>query len=184
MRKFLTLISLLGVLSFTSNAIADETKAEKPRHKWVGLQADLGVPEGGAIGVAVSPYLYWVKVVGSYTNNYFAQGGRAGLTLDPIKFGVGLTFTSEYGFTTKFNASEIVGENLPTTSYQYVNFHPGLEFGSPNGFRFFLRGGPTHLWADTHNFNEVITNKSITVTDPSAKVWAPSFKIGFTWLIF
>ena len=186
MRKLLVLASVLSLLSISSVSFADEAKKEeKPRHRWVGLQLDVGVPDGAAAGVVVSPYFYWLKTTASYTNNYFTSGGRLGVTLDPIKFPVGLTFTTEYGFTGKFNASDVVGENLPTTSYQYVNFHPGLEFGSPNGFRFFLRGGPTHLWADTHNFNEIVNNKSLTVSDPSAKVWlTPTFKLGFAWVIF
>lgn len=185
MRKACIIASFLSILLTSSSSYADESAQPKPKHKWVGLQGDIGVPDGAAAGIVVSPYFYWLKVTGSYTNNYFVSGGRLGVTFDPIKFGVGLTFTSEYGFTGKFNPSDVVGENLPTASYQYVNFHPGLEFGNPNGFRFFLRGGPTHMWADTHNFNDVVNNKSITVSDPSAKVWVtPTFKLGFAWIIF
>jgi hypothetical protein len=185
MKKLFSILSAIILISLSGSAMAEEKKEDKPRHKWVGLQGDLGVPDGAAAGIVVSPYFYWLKVTGSYTNNYFASGGRAGVTLDPIKFGVGLTFTTEYGFTGKLNPSDLVGEKLPDTTYQYVNFHPGLEFGSPNGFRFFLRAGPTHLWATSRGFNDVLNSDYITASEPRAKVWlTPTFKLGFTALIF
>jgi hypothetical protein len=177
----LTIATLLAALTVSSLSFAEEPT----KHKWVGLDLNVGAPEGVGVGVVVSPYYDWLKLTGSYTNNYFASGGRLGLTLDPIKFGVAPTFTTEYGFTGHFNAGKVVNENLPDASYQYVNLQPGLEFGSRNGFRFYIRGGLTHLWADTYNFNSVITTEGVSASNPHATFWlAPTFKIGASILLF
>lgn len=181
MRKILASLLAGASLLITAPATADETA----KHKYIGLGFDVGVPEGAAVGVVVSPYFYWAKVNLHYTNNYFASGGRAGLTLDPVKWAIGPTLTTEYGFTGKFNPSDTFGKNLPDASYQYVNIQPGLEFGSPNRFRFFLRAGFTHLWANAYNFNSVVNTANTTVSDPKANLWLmPTFKLGFSVLIF
>jgi hypothetical protein len=183
MRKFIIIASLLTFLFAAPSVFADSPPPKK--HKWVGIGADLGVPDGGAIGVVVSPYYYWLKVTLSYTNNYFASGARAGVTLDPIKFIIAPTFTTEYGFSAKFNASDTFKSELPGISYEYINFQPGVEFGSPNGFRFFLRAGVTSAWVRAYNFTEVVENSTLTMHDPKAHLWiAPTFKLGFTVLIF
>ena len=183
MRKLFVIALLSASLLFTSSAVADTPTPKK--HKWVGIGVDLGVPDGGAIGIVVSPYYYWLKVSLSYTNNYFASGGRGGVTLDPIKFVIAPTFTTEYGFSTKFNASDTFTSNLPSISYEYVNFQPGIELGSPNGFRFFLRAGVTSAWVRGYEYTEVTDNSTLTIYDPKAHVWiAPTFKLGFTALIF
>lgn len=183
MRKSIILASLLTSLCVTTSAMADDTVPKK--HKWVGVSGDIGVPDGAAIGVVVSPYFYWLKANINYTNNYFASGGRAGITLDPIKFFIGPTFTTEYGFSTQFNASHTFGATLPGTSYEYVNLQPGIELGSPNGFRFFVRGGVSSVWIHAYDFNQVLNSTNVTTSDPKAHLWlAPTFKLGFTALIF
>jgi len=185
MHTKLIIATIISLVTFTSSSFAKETKS---KHKWVGFGTDLGLPEGGAIGLVFSPnikYVDWLKFSASYTNNYLTSGGRFGLTLDPINFGIAPTFTSEFGFTDKFNLSDLMGEKLPSVSYNYINLQPGLEFGNRNGFRFFIRGGFTYLWANVYDFGSILNSDQFIITSPKVNIWLyPSFKLGFQALVF
>jgi len=42
----------------------------------VGFGVDLGVPSGFAVGLIVHPRVDWVSLQASFTETYFAPGGR------------------------------------------------------------------------------------------------------------
>lgn len=153
---------------------------ESPRFKYVGMQMDLGVPDGAALGVVVRPKLNWLRLNVSGTYNAISPGIRGGLTLDPIKFPIAPTLTFEGGHS--FRGSIPGVDSVPDLSYSYVNLHGGLEFGSRDSWRFFIHAGPSWLSAQTYNFSDSIGNKdqSLTVSDPnvSARVF-PTAKLGF-----
>ncbi len=181
-------ILLLSSSTRAENKLSLRQKEEQEaevRHKWVGVQFDVGLPEGVTAGAILSPHFYWLKVSGSVTNNYLAWGGRVGATIDPIKFAVGPSFTTEVGTTNRFDMSTLVGTKLPETSYNYVNLLIGLEIGSPNRVRFFVRAGMTYLWAQAHDYNSSVGNSNLQISDPRARIWlAPTFKLGFTVMVF
>lgn len=154
-------------------------------HNWIGFHLSAGIPAGGHVGVAVSPYFDWLTLTGGYTNNYYVSGGKFGLTLDPIELMIVPTLTAEYGFTGKFDASTLLEANVPSASYEYVNIHPGIEIGRRNTFRFFLRGGATHIWARTYDFGNSYDVERLRVSDPRARVWlGGTLTIGFTMMVF
>lgn len=181
-------IMLLSVSAKSDNKLSlrqKEAQEDEVRHKWIGFQFDVGLPEGATAGAVVSPYFYWLKVSGSVTNNYLAWGGRVGVTVDPIKFPVGPSFTTELGTTNRFDMSTLVGTKLPEASFNYVNLLLGLEIGSPNRVRFFVRAGMTYLWARTYDYNSSLNNPNLQISDPRARIWlTPTFKLGFTVMVF
>jgi hypothetical protein len=158
---------------------------QKPRHRWVGLQLDLGVPDGAAAGIVVRPYIDWLRVVLSATHNGASSGIRGAVTVDPINFGIAPTLTLGVGHAFKGNVPSFVpsAADIPAFDYTYVNLHPGLEFGSRNSWRFFFQGGPTWMHVNTYDFQKVLGSNepSLRVADPSANIrFNPTIKLGLT----
>lgn len=163
---------------------SDVLAADRPPIR-VGFQVDLGAPDGLALGAVFSPVKDWAKVSGAFTFNGFTRGARAGFTFDPLKTFVAPTFTAELGFSGETNASRVVGHDVPRFTYEYINLHPGIEFGKRNGFRFFIRAGFTKLWAQAYGTQAAVGDPNVFVSDPTARLWlAPTFKVGFTAMVF
>lgn len=159
----------------------------KPRHRWVGLQFDVGAPDGAAAGLVLRPIpderYDWFRLVGSVTYNgleHVPPGVRGGLTFDPLRSPVAPTLTGEVGHAF---AGTIYGVNgSPTVSYDYVNVHLGLEFGNRNVWRFFLRGGVSWINLQTGNFQGALnlSDSTIVVGNPTFNGFvAPTGKLGF-----
>lgn len=163
------------VLATVSAEAGDESS---PRFRYVGMNFDVGAPDGAALGVVVRPHLNWLRLnlAGSY--NGLAPGVRGGLTLDPINFPVAPTATFEYGH---FWDGTVPGvHQSPEVGYDYANLHVGLEFGKRDVWRFYLRGGAT--WIDAHagGFQSTINlPNGVSVGDPTIQGWLPSGKLGF-----
>jgi hypothetical protein len=185
------LLATVAVLAVTSAAAADEvaysvneyhpdvSQSLVPRHRWLGVQADVGVPDGAALGLVIRPKVDWLRLEAAGTYNALALGGRLGLTLDPISFPVAPTLTFEGGFA---GQGTVPGHaNLPGVGYGYVNFHLGLELGNRDSWRFFVHGGPSFLHVTTSNFQNGVGlgASGVTLADPTADVWVvPAFKLG------
>lgn len=176
---------IISALVASSLLYSEAAFGADPPHRYVGIQGDVGFVDGVGAGIVVSPYFKWLKTTLSYTNNIISSGGRAGITLDPLDKFISPTFTTEFGFTDKFNGSDIFKTKLPDTNYRYLNFQPGFDFGKQNGFRFFLRGGFTHLWGGAFNFNEFINSPNVKGSNPTIRLWVfPTFKVGFSMLFW
>lgn len=174
-KAFMSATILICLLSSVS--YADE-------HKWVGVKVSAGVPEGISAGLLLSP-LNWASVHGSYTNNFFASGGKFGLTIDPVNFGVAPTLTSEWGFSSQFDLSKTFATKIKTFAYEYVNIHPGLEFGKRNSYRIFLRGGVSFVTARSYQFGDNFTGENFKLSNPYFSGWvAGTFSIGCNVVIF
>jgi hypothetical protein len=174
MRKILYIALFLLVILVNRSSSADET-----RHKWIGVQADVGAPDGVALGVVVRP-VNWLRLTVAGTHNVMAPGIRGGFTLDPINFPIAPTLTLEGGHA--FEGKVPGANSLPSFDYDYVNLHLGLEFGRRNRWRFFLQGGPSWIHASTFDFQSVVdANPALRIGNPSANVSAvPTGKLGFT----
>lgn len=180
MYKFLiAVMACLLLVTASTAARADEPTPE--RHRWVGMQFDVGAPDGVALGVVVRPYVNWARLNLSGTYNAIAPGIRGGVTLDPIKFPVAPTLTFEGGHAWNGNIPG-GGSNLPQVGYDYMNLHLGLEFGNRDHWRFFLQGGPSWMHVQTSNFQAVVgsSDSSLVIGNPSANVAViPTAKLGF-----
>lgn len=180
--------ALLAVLCVSASALADPLPVKNhplvddhPRAR-AGIGFDVGIPDGVAVGLVVSPWLPWMKVEGAATYNFMSEGFRGSVTLDPFKFPVGLTLTGDLG---GYFPSALIGvHNSPTVAYTYENILLGVEFGNRSGCRFFFRGGLTHLDINASNFQNTFTlPMGTTVGDPHVSAWAaPALKIGLQWL--
>lgn len=178
MKMMMSKIILLtaALLTISTSAYAEE----KPRFKMVGMHMDVGVPDGGAIGVSVRPTLNWLRLNLSGTYNSIAPGIRGGITLDPIKFPVAPTLTLEGGHA--FRGSIPFTDKFGDVSYNYANLHAGLEFGNRDSWRIFLHGGYSWIDLQTYNFSDAVGNedKSLLISDLRVSArFAPTAKLGF-----
>ncbi len=194
MRRLSFLLMAVLCLLVTSPAMAndfapyhpnhsDSEQPVKPRHRWVGIQFDLGVPDGAAFGLVFRPYVDWLRLHVSGTYNGLSGGVRGGLTLDPINFPMAPTLTVEGGHSFEGKFPGIT--NMPAFGYDYVNLHLGLEFGKRDVWRFFFQGGPTWMHVTSSDFQtgsgSGSGSGSTTTGNPTMSGWVcPSLKFGFT----
>lgn len=190
-KKLLAALVAATALTITGGASADEAtysvneyhpdvSQSQPRHRWLGMQVDVGAPDGAALGLVVRPKFDWLRLEAAGTYNGLAPGGRLGLTLDPVSFGIAPTLTAEAGFAGQGAIPNHA--DLPMVGYDYANFHLGLEFGSRSSWRFFFHGGPSFLHVSTSNFqNAVSLGNGITLANPTTDAWViPTFKLGLS----
>ncbi|MBV9947793.1 MAG: hypothetical protein JOZ69_13140 [Myxococcales bacterium] len=157
-----------------------ETRPAPAQHKTFGMDVDVGVPDGAAVGLVVRPQVEWLRLAGAVTHNTMAPGLRLGATLDPIDFPVAPTFSVEGGHYWEGAMPFVKGS--PSVAYNYANLHLGLEVGSRASFRFFVRGGASWLDVSTAHFqNTVGGGATSAIGDPTFHGWlAPSGKLGFS----
>lgn len=162
----------------SSTVRADDQPVYEERHRWLGVQMDLGAPDGIAIGAVIRPYFNWIRLTVSATHA-LAAGYRGGITLDPMPYPVGLTATAEAGHTTD---GEIPGgTGVPAFSYDYANLHMGFEIGIRNHWRVFLHGGGTWIKAKTRGITDTLASDGVTLEEATVTAkMAPTGKLGFT----
>jgi hypothetical protein len=154
------------------------------RFRFLGMGFSIGVPSGLALGlVGRIPKINFLKLELDGTYNGLAPGMKGSLTFDPIKFPIAPTLTVDAGGNW---GGQVPGAtNSPTISYQYADALLGLEMGSRDAFRFYLRGGLTHVWANASGLQKTFNNndKSLSIGDVSLSASAaPAAQIGFQWL--
>lgn len=173
--RLLALVTLLipsAALASPDGAVPSE------RLRFIGMQADVGVPDGGALGVVVRP-THWLRLGAAYTHNGFAGGVRGAVTLDPVNFPLAPTLTLEGGHTFE---GAVRGQWLGIRDdvrvrYNYANLHLGIELGLRNSTRVFLRGGASVIDLDVRDFQQ---SDNVTVRGVDARVsLVGSAKLGF-----
>jgi hypothetical protein len=175
--RLISIVVAIVALAISSAASAEESAPH--RRKMVGAQIDVGIPNGVGLSVVGKP-CKWAHLNIGATYNGMAPGMFAGLTIDPINFGISPTLTGEVGGSFRGRLPGVA--NAPDMSYQYINLWPGIEFGSRDNWRLFLRGGVTWVKGTVYNLDELSKNNdtSLTFSDPkfSFRV-APTAKLGF-----
>jgi hypothetical protein len=145
----------------------------------VGMGLDIGVPDGAAVAVVVRPGLDWLSVAGGVTYNGMAPGLRLGATVAPFATIVSPTLTLEGGRAWKGTVPGVSGS--PSLGYTYANFHVGIDVGSRDGLRFFLRGGVSYVDMSASNWSPSSSAADIGIASPSYSGWlAPSGKVGIS----
>jgi hypothetical protein len=145
----------------------------------VGMGLDIGVPDGAALAIVVKPGLDWLSVAGAVTYNGMAPGLRLGATVAPFATIISPTLTIEGGHAWQGTVPGVSGS--PQIGYTYANFHVGIDVGSRNGLRFFLRGGVSYLDMSASNLSPASSLGDIGITSPSYSGWlAPSGKLGIS----
>jgi hypothetical protein len=170
-------VLVMALLLLPSIALADNSS--QPRHRWVGIQFDVGVPDGAGFGLVFRPYVDWLRLHLVQTYNGLAGGVRGGFTFDPINFPVAPTITLEGGHSFK---GKLPGVDMPAIGYDYANLHLGLEFGKRNIWRFFVHGGITWAHVITSDFQSFNGGPG-SIGNPMLNLMGPSAKIGFTFYL-
>jgi hypothetical protein len=162
-----------------------------------GLQLDIGGPDGGGLTALFRPF-WWLKVNAGLAYNVMGAGIRGGLTAVPIRWAVTPTLNFDLGHYfsgdfTKFATPTNDAERalLQDTAYDFWSAQIGLEFGSQEGFVFYVRGGIAHLSA-TLPAKDVAAywntkNPSGTVDvkgDANFSALLPCFSLGLNYFIF
>jgi hypothetical protein len=165
----------------------DKAVTSQPRTRYVGAQLDIGLPDGGAVGLVVRPFVKWARATVSYTFNGFSSGVRGGVTFDPIKFPIAPTLTFEGGqaFEARIDGSLLGFENDAFVRYSYANAHLGLELGNRDTFRFFIRAGASTIHARVRNVAPQVGEGGTTVTFGEPRLQADllgTAKLGFAML--
>lgn len=169
-----------AIIALTLTSSASVLADDKVKH--LGATLDCGIPDGAGLGLIVKPYWYWLGVSGAATFNGFAPGVRGGIKFDPVRFAIRPTINIEAGHSFNADLSNIAKGDFPKVNYSYANFHLGAEFGSNNGFSFFVHGGPSIINIQTENFQKSV-DSNLTVSNPKANLWAvPTAKLGFVWM--
>lgn len=184
------LFAALLVLAASAPSLAhaqadDQASAYHPdasahrRHRWLGVQLDVGVPDGAALGLVVRPRVEWLRLELAGTYNGLAPGMRLGATLDPVSFGIAPTLTAEAGFAMQGTVPD--RSDLPSLGYDYLNLHLGVEFGKRDYWRFFVHAGPSFVHASTENFSSITSGAhDLQLGEPTADAWLlPTAKLGF-----
>lgn len=169
-----------------------EKKKEEKLYNYLGAMLDIGLPDGIALSFVFRPW-HWLRVYVSGNHNLVSFGLRGGLTVVPFKGPVSPSATFEAGHQFEGDANWIVQKiindatfqnaSLKRVSYNYVNGHLGLEFGT-NNFTFFIHGGISYISGTIHDFQKTLeetsptTSSLVRASDPTFYFLGPSGKLG------
>lgn len=158
----------------------------------LGLQLGAGFPDGASASVLYRPLRY-LRLDGGLLYNYAGYGVSGGVTVLPY-FAVAPTLSLEAGhffeanaadrFSRFFTISDSVRPMLQRVGYTFVDLSAGLEFGHPDWFVFFVRGGLSRVWASVHGFQAAAQGGSggaqvTSASDPDVTLNVPNAKLGF-----
>jgi hypothetical protein len=175
-----------------SSVEAPASAAPRARsHHVLGLSLDAGVPDGASATILYRPWRY-LRFGGGMLYNYVGYGVVGSVSVLPY-FPIAPSLTLEAGHLFESNANArisqftTVDDNLKPllqrVGYTFVNAQVGLEFGHPNWFVFFVRGGLSRVWLSSSDADKVVVTNSdgtrVTFANPSARLGIPTVKAGF-----
>lgn len=158
----------------------------------LGIQLDVGVPDGAAAVVALAPWR-WLRLELGAAHNGAVAGFRGGVTLAPFSAFVRPTISLHAAHFPKgdfrplaraLGVSDGTATSLLTSvQYDLLSAHAGLEIGPPNGLSVFLRGGLGRVTARFPEaegaLREAFEDPTLTARPLVLKLLAPSVQIGF-----
>jgi hypothetical protein len=169
-----------------------EPKAEeKPRLRLLGLSLGAGVPDGVVLSAVVRP-VKWVRASAGLAHNALALGVQGSVTVVPFHWAVTPTFQFTAGKFFDADVTKYVDDGdvpaaflppLEDFSYSFYSAQLGLEFGSQDGFTFFLRGGLAWVRSDLAGvrYQADGTSTTIDVSNLDVSVTTPTVNLGFAY---
>ena len=167
--------------------------ARSERLPWIGAMADLGVPDGATLSIAIRP-IPSLRLHGGLSHNLISLGQRVGVTWAPLPWWLSPTLSLEYGHYADGNANPlartVTGDTtfssavLDRVGYDYANARVGLEFGR-KWFTFYLHAGASRITGTVHNLTAETMSQDAGTTsvtfakDPNIKLWSVSARLGF-----
>lgn len=178
--------------TFVLDQQAPEVKKNEKIYNYLGGMLDVGFPDGIGLSFVFRP-LPWLRLHAGGAYNFISGSIRGGATFIPFKGVASPSLTVEGGhefsgdanwlLQTILNDDSFSEATLRHVSYDYVNGHLGMEFGSKN-FSFFLHGGVTYLSGTLNDFQAGLDEMSgddagnVTAKDPHFYLVVPSAKLG------
>lgn len=160
------------------------------KYTFIGLKVDAGAPQGLGFSIVGRP-LKFAQLEFGGTTTLVGGGIRTGLAVF-LPYYISPGALIEYGhqwagdlnkLAVMFGGSDPKISLLQHVEYDYVNLYGTLGFGSPKWFMFKINVGYTYLWASTNGLQAYLQTKTnqpcLTISEASAKVWAPSGNIAF-----
>lgn len=183
---------MLGGTAAAAQASEVNLRTQDPeRLAPLGLLLDAGVPGGAGLSAVFRPNGH-VRLHLGATHNGIRLGGRAGLTLLPLRGALTPSLSLEVGHALSGDVDKVArrmaDRALPPTpsmervGYSYASTHLGFEFGRPERYMFFLRGGLSLVQVDVPDVRglaelflarlgtEGARGRSFRYTMPSAKL--------------
>lgn len=171
---------VLGVMGMTLG-----TAAAEPR---LGIQADVGVPDGAVGSVVVRP-VRAVRLHAGVGHNAISRGLRTGLTLVPLRSWLSPTLSVDVGRYEEGDATPLArrlsgdadytNPTLERVGYTYANAHLGLELGR-RWFTFYLHAGASRVTGNVYELVPMSETSSVSFSqEPRATAWSVSARLGF-----
>jgi hypothetical protein len=166
----------------------------------LGVMAGVGVPDGGTVGLAWRP-VHALRLEASFADNYVSPGYRGGVTYIPARSWATPTLGIAYGHFAERDANPAVrmvtgdptfdSAMLDRFGYDYATARVGLEFGR-KPVSFYLHAGVTRITAQVHDLAAASNASaqqsgsmvSVSSTDASVVLWAPTVDLGFVVYLF
>lgn len=154
-------------------------------HPFLGVQADVGLPDGAGASAMVMP-VSWVRVHVGGLATLTGSGVRAGVTLlafsrAPVRptLGVeaGYSFTGSARWIPFVDTVPWLGSALEQVSYAWASAQAGFELGSRH-VAFVLRGGLSYVDVTFAGPRADVGGASLTASSMSLRGIVPSARVG------
>jgi hypothetical protein len=172
--------------------------ADDPANRFgLGVQLDVGAPDGVGISAVVRP-ARWLRVNAGLTTNTLSLGMRGGISLVPLSSFISPSINLDVGhyFNTDYNdlVDKLGGIPLKTSvpiedvGYNYGGASVGLEIGRPDRFSCYLRVGLARGSMTIEDAEQLLKDVSgdpdITAKPLTLRFTTPSVKLGFLLYLF
>jgi hypothetical protein len=148
------ILAVIALALSTGTAIADSP---------LGVQADVGLPDGGGVALVVRP-ISRVRIHAGAGHNGIAPGMRAGLTLAPLRTWFSPIVAADIG---RYREGDIPMFEGNRAGYEYAAGRVGIEIGRER-VTFFLHGGVSRVWGRVSDEDSGAID--LTVTSVSARL--------------
>ncbi|MCP3104657.1 hypothetical protein LZ198_37915 [Myxococcus sp. K15C18031901] len=158
-----------------------------------GLMLDAGIPEGAGLSVAFRPTRL-VRLHLGATHNGIRAGGRAGLTLLPMRGWLTPAISLDFGHAQPADERRLERRlsdlsqppvpSLERVGYTYVSALLGLEVRMPSRITFFVRGGLSFMELNAPGLEGLEEPFRRAISPAEEKPWTmrlirPTAKLGF-----
>ncbi len=165
--------------------IAEGELAARRHHPLLGVQADVGLPDGVGASMLVMPWS-WLRLHVGGLATLSGAGLRAGVTLVAfpsmgvrplLAVDVGYSFMGSAKWLPVVGTLPVLDTALAQVSYAFGSAHLGFEIGSAN-VAFVIRGGLSYVDLSFAGPRLDIEGASLTASSMSVRGIIPSARVG------
>lgn len=181
-----TVLLVLGAEAAPAPLVTAEGDVNgQEEHPWLGVQGDVGLPDGAGASALVMPVSFLRIHVGGLAT-FSGSGVRAGLTLvafpsagarPTLGVDVGYAFTGSATWLPFAGAVPGLASALEQVSYGWGSAHAGFEFGSRHA-AFVIRGGLSYVDLTFAGPRLDVGGASLSASSMSMRGVVPSARVG------